>query len=76
MDVLKENRMGYFSFCSNSGELDETSIGFSDKSSGGRKPKIYNLDQELVKYVNSLSKQELREQLLWRLIDEREHRRW
>ncbi len=24
------------------GELDETSIGFSDKSSGGRKPKIYN----------------------------------
>ena len=27
------------------GELDElTSIGFSDKSSGGRKPKIYNLD--------------------------------
>ena len=28
------------------------------------------------KYVNSLSKQELREQLLWRLIDERERRRW
>lgn len=27
-----------------SGELDETSIGFSDKSSGGRKPRIYNLD--------------------------------
>ena len=27
------------------GELDEeTSIGISDKSSGGRKPKIYNLD--------------------------------
>ena len=25
-----------------SGELDETSVGFSDKSSGGRKPKIYN----------------------------------
>ena len=24
-----------------SGELDETSIGFSDKSSGGRKPKIF-----------------------------------
>lgn len=24
-----------------SGELDETSIGFSDKSSGGRKPKMY-----------------------------------
>ena len=27
-----------------SGELDETSVGFSDKSSGGREPKIYNLD--------------------------------
>ena len=27
-----------------SGELDETSVGFSDKSSGGRKPKICNLD--------------------------------
>ena len=26
------------------GELDDTSIGISDKSSGGRKPKIYNLD--------------------------------
>ncbi|MEE3417673.1 MAG: virulence protein RhuM/Fic/DOC family protein, partial [Prevotella sp.] len=31
----------------NSGELDETSIGFSDKSSGGRKPKVYNLDMIL-----------------------------
>ena len=30
-----------------SGELDETSVGFSDKSSGGRKPKIYNLDMIL-----------------------------
>ena len=30
-----------------SGELDETSVGFSDKSSGGRKPKIYNLDKSL-----------------------------
>jgi hypothetical protein len=30
-----------------SGELDETSIGFSDKSSGGRKPKLYNLDMIL-----------------------------
>ena len=30
-----------------SGELDETSIDFSDKSSGGRKPKIYNLDMIL-----------------------------
>ena len=29
------------------GELDETSVGFSDKSSGGRKPKIYNLDMIL-----------------------------
>ena len=29
------------------GELDDTSIGFSDKSSGGRKPKIYNLDMIL-----------------------------
>ena len=31
----------------NSGELDETSIGISDKSSGGRKPQIYNLDMIL-----------------------------
>ena len=31
----------------NSGELDETSIGFSDKSSGGRKPKVYNMDMIL-----------------------------
>lgn len=29
------------------GELDETSIGISDKSSGGRKLKIYNLDMIL-----------------------------
>lgn len=27
--------------------MDETSIGFSDKSSGGRKPKMYNLDMIL-----------------------------
>lgn len=26
------------------GELDETSIGFSDRSTGGRKPRVYNLD--------------------------------
>ena len=26
------------------GELDETSIGFPGKSTGGRKPKIYNLE--------------------------------
>ena len=30
-----------------SGKIDETSVGFSDKSSGGRKPKIYNLDMIL-----------------------------
>ena len=38
-----------------SGELDDTSVGFSDKSTGGRKPKIYNLDMiMLVGYrVNS-----------------------
>ena len=30
-----------------SGELDQTSVGNSDKSSGGRKPKIYNLDMIL-----------------------------
>ena len=30
-----------------SGELDETSVGFSDKSTGGRKPKIYNLNMIL-----------------------------
>ena len=28
-------------------ELDNTSVGFSDKSSGGRKPKMYNLDMIL-----------------------------
>ncbi len=39
------------------GELDETSIGFFDKSSGGRKPKIYNLDMILsVGYRVNLSK--------------------
>lgn len=30
-----------------SNELDETSVGFSDKSTGGRKPKVYNLDMIL-----------------------------
>lgn len=30
-----------------SGELDETSVGFSDRSTGGRKPKVYNLDMIL-----------------------------
>ena len=29
------------------GELDETSVGFSDKSTGGRKAKLYNLDMIL-----------------------------
>lgn len=32
--------------------------------------------KDIEKYVNSLSKQELREELLWRLIDERERKRW
>ena len=36
-----------------SGELDETSVGFSDKSSGGRKPKIYNLDMICCERVNT-----------------------
>lgn len=31
--------------------------------------------KQIEKYVNSLTKQELREQLLWRLIDERERSR-
>ena len=30
-----------------SGELDETSVGFSNRSTGGRKPQIYNLDMIL-----------------------------
>ena len=29
------------------GELDNTSVGFSDKSTGGRRPKIYNLEMIL-----------------------------
>lgn len=37
----------YISNILSSGELDETSVGFSDKSTGGRKPKIYNLDMIL-----------------------------
>jgi len=32
--------------------------------------------KEIEKYVNSLSKQELREELLWRMIDERERYKW
>lgn len=40
------------------GVLDETSVGFSDKSTGRRKPKIYNLDMILsVGYrVNNVGK--------------------
>lgn len=34
-----------------SGELNETSIGFSDKSTGGRKTKIYNLEKQLILYI-------------------------
>lgn len=30
-----------------SGELDQTSVGNSDRSTGGRKPKVYNLDMIL-----------------------------
>lgn len=32
--------------------------------------------EEIEKYVYSLSKQELRNQLLWRMIEENERRRW
>ena len=32
--------------------------------------------KEIEKYVYSLSKQELRDELLWRLIDERDNRGW
>ena len=32
--------------------------------------------KEIEKYVYSLSKQELREQLLWRMLDERSHRNY
>lgn len=32
--------------------------------------------KEIEKHVNSLTKQQLREELLWRMIDERERRRW
>jgi hypothetical protein len=40
-NTLSEHIKNIFS----EGELDEkTSIGISDKSSGGRKPKLYNLD--------------------------------
>ena len=32
--------------------------------------------KEIERYVYSLTKEELRAQLLWRMIDERNHRRW
>jgi hypothetical protein len=32
--------------------------------------------KEIEEYVNSLSKKELREELLWRLVNERNYRRW
>lgn len=32
--------------------------------------------KEIEKYVNSLSKQQLRDELIWRLVDERNHQRW
>ena len=46
-DVKQATISEHISDILSSGELDETSIGFSDKSSGGRKPKIYNLDMIL-----------------------------
>ena len=46
-DVKQATVSEHISNILESGELDETSIGFSDKSSGGRKPKIYNLDMIL-----------------------------
>ena len=38
-----------------SGELNETSIGFSDKSSGGRKPKIYNFGNRKSRFAQFLN---------------------
>lgn len=46
-DVAHATVSEHISNILSSGELDETSIGISDKSSGGRKPKIYNLDMIL-----------------------------
>ncbi len=46
-DVKQATLSEHISNILNTGELDETSIGFSDKSSGGRKPKVYNLDMIL-----------------------------
>ena len=38
-----------------SGELDETSVGFSDKSTGGRKPKIYNFGNRKSRFAQFLN---------------------
>ena len=46
-DVKQATISEHISNILESGELDETSIGFSDKSTGGRKPKIYDLDMIL-----------------------------
>jgi hypothetical protein len=40
-DVKQATLSEHINSILSSGELDETSIGFSDKSSGGRKPKLY-----------------------------------
>ena len=50
------------------GELGETSVGFSDKSTGRRKPKIYNLDMILsVEYrVNNVGKFLLSLEVNWK----------
>lgn len=46
-DVNQATVSEHISNILSSGELDQTSIGISDKSTGGRKPKIYNLDMIL-----------------------------
>ena len=46
-DVKRATVSEHISNILSSGELDETSVGFSNKSSGGRKPKIYNLNMIL-----------------------------
>ena len=44
-DTSRSNVAEHINNILNDGELlEETSVGISDKSSGGRKPKIYNLD--------------------------------
>ena len=46
-DVSHATASEHISNILSSGELDETSVGISDKSTGGRKPKLYNLDMIL-----------------------------